>query len=175
MDFEKYLKHLKLHPERFKNMKVLDVGCGPVPYALVFRDCEMYGVDPLISYYRDIGYPMHFDQREMRYIDSPIEAIPVEDDYFDAVISVNALDHVDDFYKASEEINRVLKPDGLLVFEIHSHEPRVGHPWKITTEMIQESFGDRGITKVYENDYSFFYSEKDKDELLSVWSNAHMN
>ena len=35
--------------------------------------------------------------------------MPFEDGFFDAVISVNAIDHVNDFAETAKEIKRVLK------------------------------------------------------------------
>jgi len=117
----KYLEDLMLPKDAFKNMKLLDIGSGPIPSALAFEDCEVYNLDPLLAGYMKIGYPTHYYDRA-RFISSPSENIPVEDSFFDAVISVNAIDHVDDFYKTAAEIKRVLKPEGKLRLHVHYHK-----------------------------------------------------
>lgn len=46
------------------------------------------------------------------------ENIPIEDNYFDAVICQAVLEHVKNSKKVVQEIKRVLKPDGLVYAEI---------------------------------------------------------
>jgi SAM-dependent methyltransferase len=172
LDATKYLQHLRIPSDYFKGQRILDVGCGPIPYALAFENCDIVGVDPLIDYYREIGYPMKKYSERIKYVHSPIESVPYPDDSFDAVISVNALDHVDNFQKASEEILRLLKPKGVVVLEVHNHSPRIGHPWKLSDEIIRDSFSSISIRKVFENRFSDFYDiPEHQEEMLSVWSN----
>jgi ubiquinone/menaquinone biosynthesis C-methylase UbiE len=51
--------------------------------------------------------------------------MPYPDAYFDAVISVNALDHVDDFERVASEMQRVLRKGGGIYFEVECHAPAV--------------------------------------------------
>ena len=76
-------------------MKVLDVGSGPFPSALCFQGCDIYNLDPLMDKYIAAGYPLHCYESRARFVQAKAEAIPFEDGFFDAVISVNAIDHVD--------------------------------------------------------------------------------
>jgi SAM-dependent methyltransferase len=46
---------------------------------------------------------------------SDVEALPFEDDTFEAVIGANVLEHLDNPFAALSEMARVLKPGGLLV------------------------------------------------------------
>ncbi|MCL5094046.1 MAG: class I SAM-dependent methyltransferase [Patescibacteria group bacterium] len=173
VDGDKYVNHLAIPYDYFKGMKLLDVGCGPIPYALTFTGCTIWGLDQLISGYKRLGFPLdNYDER-LTYIQGGAENIPVEDNFFDAVISVNAIDHVDDFPKACKEIMRVLKPEGILRIETHYHEPTVCEPWVLTDKMIKENFKPIGIKKIKETKFADIYPEyaKSSKEKLVVWSN----
>ena len=50
------------------------------------------------------------------------ENLPYPDNWFDSVISVNALDHVDDFQAVAKEMIRVVKTGGRIVFEVEYHQ-----------------------------------------------------
>jgi len=161
----RYPARLGLPADHFRGCRVLDVGCGPIPIALGFTDCDMYGIDPLASGYRRLGFPLdHFIGR-MTYLQGSAEKIPVEDSFFDAVISVNALDHVDDFPAAAREIDRVLRPGGKLVFEANVHPPTICEPWHLDEETVRRHFGGRDVQKVLAEP-----THGDHEERV-VWSN----
>jgi ubiquinone/menaquinone biosynthesis C-methylase UbiE len=153
---KKYLDHLLVPTNYFKGMKILDVGCGPIPYALVFTGCKIFGLDQLVGFYKDLGYPLDSYSQRLTYIKGSVEKIPMEDGFFDAVISVNAIEHVDDFRTAAKEICRVLRPGGVLRFEAQYHKPRVNEPWQLNDDLVLKHFGRLGIRKI---------SERDSDEL----------
>ena len=54
----KYLSDLMLNSDSFQNLKVLDVGSGPIPSATVFRGATIYSLDHLMSDYMKVGYPL---------------------------------------------------------------------------------------------------------------------
>lgn len=67
----------------------------------------------------------------VHYIQAPGEHLPFPDDSYDLVACINVIDHGRDPAAILREINRVLKPDGLLVFGV-STLSRVGYwRWKI--------------------------------------------
>ena len=173
---ERYPKHLNIPRDYFKGMKILDVGCGPFPWTLAFADCDIYGLDQLVGEYKKIGFPLESYSSRLKYLKAGAEKIPAAEDFFDAVISVNAIDHVDDFPAAAKEISRVLKPDGILRMEVHYHEQTVCEPWSLNDDKIMEHFGHLGIKKVYEHKLSDFPagragSQEKGQEKLVVWSN----
>lgn len=173
---DRYPKHLNIPRDYFKGLKILDVGCGPFPLALSFVDCDIYGLDPLIDEYKKIGFPLESYSNRLKYLKAAAENMPVKDNFFDAVISVNAIDHVDDLPTVAKEIGRVLKPDGILRMIVHYHEPTVCEPWSLNDDKVMEHFGQLGIKKVYEHKLSDFPSgqivdSKRRQERLVVWSN----
>jgi 2-polyprenyl-3-methyl-5-hydroxy-6-metoxy-1,4-benzoquinol methylase len=105
--------------------KVLEIGCGGWDFAK--RLCESagsewFGIDAVLV---DMaGRPTIATKQ------GTVDNIPYSDDYFDVVLGVQTLEHLEefgsDFFDGLEEIHRVLKPGGLLSlnFPIHFH----GHP-----------------------------------------------
>jgi len=174
---EGYPSHLFLPRDYFRGERILDVGCGPIPLALGFADCEVYGLDQLVSEYRTLGFPMDAYPAggRMTYVEAGAEAMPFEDDFFDAVISVNAIDHVDDLGATAREIARVLRPGGTIRIEAHYHAPTVMEPWSIGDDDIVHHFGGLGVRKVRERPVAelplIYPGTPDKTEKLVVWAN----
>ena len=111
--FPRYKKDLYLNDKSFIGKKVLDLGCGPNGGLIGFTDCDKYGVDHLLDQYREIGYPL--DKHGIKYFDAKSEKLPFNNDFFDVVVCVNALDHVDSLEETVYEISRVLKPKGSML------------------------------------------------------------
>lgn len=137
----KYLLDLALPPDAFRGMRLLDVGSGPMPSAEAFENCELYCLDPLFPRYLTVGWPLHLYRSDTRFVHGYAEAMPLEDDFFDAVISVNAIDHVDDFRAAANEIRRVLKPGGELCMHVHYHPPTGTEPLELDDAAVADAFG----------------------------------
>ena len=138
---KRYLSDLGVGADYFEGMRVLDIGCGPLPSALCFSMCEIYGLDPLIEGYREIGFPIDKYSERYHFIQAKSEHIPFESNFFDAVISANAIDHVDDLEKTAKEIQRVLKKDGKLRMHVHYHSPKITEPIEIDDDIFRSLFG----------------------------------
>jgi len=136
----KYLHDLMLPENAFAGERLLDIGAGPIPSALAFCDCELYCLDPLYHRYLAAGYPLHHYAR-VRFVHAFSEDVPVDDGFFDAAISVNAIDHVDSLTKTASEVRRVLKPGGKLAIHVHYHPPTVTEPLEINDRIFKEAFG----------------------------------
>ena len=121
-------------------MQLLDIGSGPMPSALAFENCTVHCLDPLLPAYMTAGFAIHYYDR-VKFVHAHSEDIPYPDHYFDAIISVNALDHVDDFDKTSHEIRRVLKLGGKLRFHLHYHSPTPLEPIDLNDQKMMQSFG----------------------------------
>jgi ubiquinone/menaquinone biosynthesis C-methylase UbiE len=188
-DIERYLNRLLVRRDYFAGKRLLDVGCGPIPYALAFNDCKIWGIYPLVDSYKRIGFPLDRYSDRLTYLNASVEKIPCEDNFFDAVISVNSIDHVDDFPLAAQEISRVLRPGGILRMEVHYHSPTTCEPWKLDDSIIIQYFDHLEIQKVSEKPftelnqrfsnlsnplaklYTFLQVWQKKNEKLVVWAN----
>jgi ubiquinone/menaquinone biosynthesis C-methylase UbiE len=143
---EKIEKHL--HPDA----RILDVGCGPTCTGQLFKVGFKTYLDPLMDSYLNT-YPEKLPEGEK--ISSAAEDIPKPDEDFDAVLCVNALDHMIDPDKALAEMSRVLKKDGVFLLGIFLHPPPLAtarrfierclpffredaHPYSYTLKTIRE-------------------------------------
>jgi SAM-dependent methyltransferase len=93
--------------------RVLDVGCGEGQVArhLAGLGIEMVGVDPTTS---QIAVAQHRGSGPS-YAEGRADALPCRDGAFDAVLLCVALEHVDAFDTAIDEVARVLEPGGRFV------------------------------------------------------------
>jgi SAM-dependent methyltransferase len=84
---------------------VLDAGAGDQPYRDLFAHCDYESAD--------------FELIEKPYARSTyvcsLDAIPVDDDRFDAVICNQVMEHLPRPVAALRELNRVLKPGGTMI------------------------------------------------------------
>jgi len=163
-----YLSDLLLRKDSFEGMKVADIGSGPFPTLLVFENCERYCVDHLIEAYKAVGFPLAQFETEIEFLNAKSEAIPVADGFFDAVISRNALDHVDDFTKTAQEIRRVLKPEGVLHILVNYHKPTATEPHILNDRTIERCFGALGVRKLSEVEGAWGFN----GGRTLLWSNA---
>jgi len=99
--------------------KVLDLGCGSGRHLVYLAELgfQVYGIDVAETGMRIAndwltGKDLHADLRS----GSIYETLPYKDNFFDAVISIRVIHHgkIEDIRKAIKEIERVLKPRGLV-------------------------------------------------------------
>jgi ubiquinone/menaquinone biosynthesis C-methylase UbiE len=136
-------------PEAMEN--VVELGCGPYTNMRLISEGRKFGSivcsDPLAKDY--INFKKRWLSRQYHdariTLDShPIEECPFRDDYFDLVVLVNVLDHVQDAEKCLETAIGILKPGGWFVFgqDLTDEEDAkltkddVGHPIKISDAQI---------------------------------------
>lgn len=135
-----YAEELRIKPDCFTGKRVLEVGSGPLAPILQFSDCIRHCIDPLSNMYLAAGWPLF--EYDAKFINIAGEALPYPDGYFDAAISVNALDHVDDFERVVSQIQRVLRKGGGVYFEVEYHEPTVTEPIKLNDSRVMKAFSE---------------------------------
>ena len=81
------------------------------------------------------------------------EELPFKDNCFDAVFSLNVLEHVKDPFKSAKEISRVLKEGGILYCVVPFLQPEHGYPshyYNMTASGLKNLFTeDLKITKQF--------------------------
>jgi SAM-dependent methyltransferase len=116
-EYRKYISSLIFRRfNQVKNLKILDIGCGPLPsLPAVFTTYPDYiGID--ISK----KCILHFHKEaKCDAVVGDCENIPFRDNSFDLIISFGALHHLPDPFTTVLEIERVLKSGGLFI----AHEP----------------------------------------------------
>jgi SAM-dependent methyltransferase len=168
----KYLQDLQLTDQVFSGEKILDIGSGPLPSALAFKDCEVYCLDPLYPLYLEAGYPLHIYESRAKFACGFSEKMPFETGFFDSIISVNALDHVDDFFATAQEIKRVLKPNGKLRFHLHYHSKTPTEPLELNDAVVSEAFSwAENFKKILQTKEKRGTRLTGDDESFTVWSN----
>lgn len=92
----------------FKGGKLLDLGCGSKPYESLFSVDEYIGIDIEAS-----GHD-HSSSQIDRFYDG--KTIPFDDEEFDYVFSSEVIEHIFNLDEILDEVDRVLKPNGLFMF-----------------------------------------------------------
>lgn len=168
----RYCKHLCVEPTYFDGKLVLEVGCGPLGLSRWFAGARVYGLDPLIDQYLAMGYP--------KWPGTPLqcnaEEILANAGVFDAIISVNAIDHVDDFEQTVKELARVLKPGGEIRIEVHYHDKTITEPIVLDDMRVAAAFEAAGVSdmrKISELPSVVFYppGTHPKTDRFALWSN----
>jgi ubiquinone/menaquinone biosynthesis C-methylase UbiE len=94
-----------------KKIKILDVGCGTGALMKELRPFgNVYGLD-----FSEEAIHFCKQRGEKNLFLGSITKIPFPDNYFDAVVALDVLEHVEDDTKALSEIRRVLKNGGTAV------------------------------------------------------------
>lgn len=138
MSFPRYNNALHLKNDELAGKCVLDVGCGPMGAVSYFKAAFRVGVDELICEYSKIGYPLEI--HPVLYVKGVSEDLPFPDNQFDAVVSVNALDHVKDFKVAISEIHRVLKPGGKIYLNLNYRDiPTITEPIVFSDKSVKST------------------------------------
>ncbi len=90
---------------------VLDVGCGTSRFGFIQNYTGIDFSEPMLEKARE----KHPDNE---YIQGDAKELPFEDNSFDNVISTRLLMHIDNWEKAVEEMHRVCKPGGRIIFDV---------------------------------------------------------
>ncbi|MCU0343266.1 MAG: class I SAM-dependent methyltransferase [Ignavibacterium sp.] len=103
------------------NKKVLDIGCGIGNYLeeVHNRGHKIYGIDIAENMLKTS------QKRLKNYFDKPaalcrtdIENLPFSDNSFDVVLCVGVLEYLKEDNKSLNQIARILKPEGILIFTL---------------------------------------------------------
>lgn len=119
----------------FDGKIVVDIGSGPACTLCWIPNAKArIGVDPLADRFMELGIASH----DMLYLNAPGERIPLPSGYVDVVISINALDHVEDPEAVMKEINRILRPGGHFIGSIgFKEEPTFTEPHILSRKRIE--------------------------------------
>lgn len=130
----------KVVPQAFG--KVLEIGMGS-GLNLPFYDRQkvefVWGLEPSEGMRRKAKPVIEASDLDVRWLDLPSEAIPLEDNSVDCVLLTYTLCTIPDWAAALGEMKRVLKPDGKMFFCEHGEAPddsvqkwqkRVNPVWK---------------------------------------------
>lgn len=123
-----------------KDKLVLDVGAGPRLRTKYFRGADLYAIEPLGN-----EFIAEFDWCDLEDCELNTnqieELIPEFVDKFDLIISINALDHCENFSLALTNMASYLKRDGEMFISYDLHDGlHYMHPLSLTKESSEEVF-----------------------------------
>jgi len=112
--YENVLKLLENELD-IRNKKILDLGCGDgvLTNYLNTKKSKAYGIDyssEAINFAKE-----KTASKNINFIQGSAYELPFSDNYFDAIVSSDVIEHLDNVDKYLEEIKRVLKYDGIVV------------------------------------------------------------
>ena len=115
--------------------RLLDVGCGELPYAPLFQPhvTELVGLDTADNPHATLT--------------GTIEAIPAPDASFDVVLCAQVLEHVNDPAHGIRELNRVTRPGGRVLLSTHGtmvYHPNPEDLWRWTGAGLERLFRENG-------------------------------
>jgi SAM-dependent methyltransferase len=142
-----------------KKTKILEVGCGPQGVINFLPIGEKYSIDPLADFYKE---RFNFDYRLSRLQNGIGEDLPYKNESFDVVILMNILDHSKNPEKVFSEIQRVLKPEGILYFENYFYQKGF-----IYLSKIFGKFKEFFVKEIFNIHHPYMFTKKDFKFLLS--------
>ena len=109
----------------WRGKTVLDLGCGGgfMSEALARRGATVVGVDPSEEAIRVAQAHAESEGFKIEYEVGYGESIPVADHSVDCIVCVDVLEHVADLDRVFDEVQRVLKPDGVFLFDTINRTP----------------------------------------------------
>ena len=108
--------------------KVLEIGIGSglnLPFYDKAKIDEIWGLDPSEELSEMAKQVADEESMEVKFISSGAEDIPLPDNYFDCVLVTYTMCTIPNIHIAIQEMRRVLKPDGKLIFCEHGLAPDI--------------------------------------------------
>jgi SAM-dependent methyltransferase len=125
--------------EPYRDKILVDVGCGPRPFAERFPARFAYMVDCCMLGYQEEGLLQPETPKKVSCIDAMAEKLPFADDSVDILFAINMLDHTFRPEAVMAEFRRVLRPGGML----HLHVDIGGKPNECEPVVFTEADIDR--------------------------------
>jgi ubiquinone/menaquinone biosynthesis C-methylase UbiE len=105
---------------------VLEVGMGTglnLPFYDRSKVDKIFGLEPSAGMRRKANTRLEATDLDVEWVDLPGEEIPLDDDSVDTVLLTYTLCSISGWQTALEQMRRVLKPDGRLLFCEHGEAP----------------------------------------------------
>lgn len=162
-----------------KDKIVLDAASGEGYGSLIMSEVAgmVYGVD--ISTEAVQHAQQTYKRENLRFLQGAVASLPLPDHAIDVVISFETIEHVDEQTQTHflQEINRVLKEDGLLVIstpnkEIYSDMPNYQNEYHVK-EFYQEEF--KQFLRNYFRHVEFYYQGFEVSSLIDNGSTSRLS
>lgn len=142
-----------------KGSTLLDVGCGTGAGLSAFSaECKTFGAD-----FSDLALGFCSERGIPRLVQADAQALPLSTDSFDAVISLDTVEHIPDDHAAVSEIKRILKPGGTFIINVPAykwlwgpHDVALMHHRRYTRSQVIKLLRAEGF-EVKWSSYSVFF------------------
>lgn len=104
------------HPQT----KVLEAGCGPSGLYLLFDQCQVTAIDPLLDSYKTLDHFNPENHPNTTFLAQPLEAVNANNE-FDAVFCLNVINHVRDLSKVVQVLKAAAKKGAPVVISVDAH------------------------------------------------------
>lgn len=150
--YKRYIQFLERTVNlNLKDHKILDIGCKQYGLINFINAKERYGIDPLVD-----PCLTEFKSNKIRYIKGTGEFLPFHSMCFDMVLCTNVIDHMMNPFFCLNEVNRILKNNGLFILSVHTFSPS----YKIF-KYIRELLGDIDLP------HPFAFTRKEVEKLIN--------
>jgi SAM-dependent methyltransferase len=134
---ESFVKIIEKYLEDNLKYKLLDYGCGDIPYKSLFKKNVEY-----------VAYDFITNPKATKYLNN-LNTTEEESSSYDIVLSSQVLEHVDSPDLYFNEISRVLKGKGLLFLSTHGtwmYHPSPKDFWRWTSDGLIKLLNDHGFS-----------------------------
>jgi len=118
--FEMELESLKSNKIETYKKKILEIGSGATGIVNVIKG-DRYAIDPLL----DLFEKKFNLSKDIKYFKGKGEELPFENEFFNIVFCINALDHADNPLKVIKETNRCLKKGGIFFLTLNCYSLKI--------------------------------------------------
>jgi len=152
-----------------QNTYILEIGSGAAGTITYVKSDNKYAIDPLEYYYSTVPeFTLDRDQK-VNYYSGKGEDLPFDSGMFDLIIIDNVLDHCADPNKVFLEMERVLKPEGILYFRQNTY-----HFWGVMIRtLLEKIMFDKGHPFTFSKKYLEQLFPKFNFEILKFSSNGY--
>ena len=142
-------------------IEILDIGfgVGTLLKILTRRGFKTSGIEISEASIIKLNKELEAQKIDTNIMKGDILALPFSDNYFDIVVALEVLEHTVDLPRAAKELNRVLKPGGILIISTpyrqkikhekcifcHRRTPRDGHLHSFGEEDLYNLFKEKGL------------------------------
>ena len=192
---EKIINHFDIATDEkkpFKNIKLLDIGCGGglLSEPMAKLGANVIGLDVVEKNIKTASTHAKNQGLKIKYIHSTVEKISEKDEKFDVILNMEVIEHVSDVNLFINSCNKILAPNGIMIFAslnrtlisyglaiigveyILGWLPKGTHDWSkfITPDELKILFSSNGlkIDEIIGMKYNPLFDSWKRSEDLSV-------